>query len=113
MTAPEGGQLAHLCFAQFHQQLFVDDAEAGGADNYKKEFEDAEDAWKITEGGAAAEGEGAAAEGAPAEAPASEPAPPSNSTAPAPESTLDGVDESVFLAENLDDLDDLPSDDDE
>lgn len=98
---------------EFHQQLFVDDAEAGGADNYKKEFEDAEDAWKITEGGAAAEGEGAAAEGAPAEAPASEPAPPSNSTAPAPESTLDGVDESVFLAENLDDLDDLPSDDDE
>jgi len=108
-------QLTGRQLFEFHKSLFVDDAEAGGADQYKKEFDDAEDAFKTADGGAA--GEGAPAEGAPAEsavakAEAAAEAP-SNSTTAAPESTLDGVDESVFLAENLDDLDDLPSDDDE
>jgi len=92
---------------EFHEDLFVDDAAAGGKDQYALEFEDAEAANVALEGGdPAAAGEGAAAEGAAAEVPAA-----SNSTAEAPVEVA--IDESVFLAEDLDGLDDLPSDDDD
>jgi len=88
---------------EFHEDIFVDDAAAGGKDQYALEFEDAEAATVALEGGdptmVGADGEGAAAEG--------DEAPASNSTAPAEVA----IDESVFG--NLDDLDDLPSDSDD
>lgn len=92
---------------EFHEDIFVDDAAAGGKDQYALEFEDAEAATIALEGGdPTTVGAGADGEGAAAEAPAAE-APASNSTAPAEVA----IDESVFG--NLDDLDDLPSDSDD
>merc|ERR1711865_1226100 len=87
---------------EFHEDLFVDDAAAGGKDQYALEFEDAEAASVALEGGdPTTVGEGAAGE-----APAA-----SNSSAEAPADVA--IDESVFLAEDLDGLDDLPSDSDD
>lgn len=92
---------------EFHEDLFVDDAAAGGKENYALEFEDAEAAKAALEGcEPAAAGEGAAGEGA---AVAAE-VPVANNTTAEAEVTID---ESVFLAEDLDGLDDLPSDDDD
>merc|ERR1712166_446001 len=92
---------------EFHEDLFVDDAAAGGKDQYALEFEDAEAASVALEGGGPTTvGDGAAGEGAAGEAPAA-----SNSSAEAPADVA--IDESVFLAEDLDGLDDLPSDSDD
>jgi len=92
---------------EFHEDLFVDDAAAGGKDQYALEFEDAEAASVALEGGdPTLVGDGAAGEGAAGEAPAA-----SNSSTEAPAEVA--IDESVFLAEDLDGLDDLPSDDDD
>jgi len=92
---------------EFHEDLFVDDAAAGGKDQYALEFEDAEAASVALEGGdPTTVGDGAAGEGAAGEAPAA-----SNSSAEAPADVA--IDESVFLAEDLDGLDDLPSDSDD
>lgn len=118
-------QLTGRQLFEFHQDLFVDDAEAGGSEQYTREFEDAQQAQAAAAGEEIpAAAEGAIAEGANAEQGAGgmpdpnteeqqDPGlvPPSNSSAAAP--SLEGIDESVFLAENLEDLDDLPSDDDE
>lgn len=110
-------QLTGRQLFEFHSDIFVDDAGAQAETEYEREFEDAEAARVALEGGPAegAAAEGAAAEGAAAEAPASTeaPAPAANVSAEAPAATnLEGVDESVFLAEDLDGLDDLPSDED-
>eukprot|EP00656_Telonema_subtile_P001240 TRINITY_DN10572_c0_g6_i1.p1 TRINITY_DN10572_c0_g6~~TRINITY_DN10572_c0_g6_i1.p1 ORF type:complete len:307 (-),score=120.73 TRINITY_DN10572_c0_g6_i1:103-1023(-) len=94
-------QLTGRQLFEFHSDLFVDDAEAQGQDDYAKEFDDAETAKAVIEGGAVPEG--ADAEAAEVVANVTEAAP----------ANLEGVDESVFLAEDLDGLDDLPSDDDE
>lgn len=118
-------QLTGRQLFEFHRDIFVDDAEAGGSDQYQREFEDAHQAQAAASGEeVGAEAEGAAAEGAAAEETVGgdpdpsteeqqdpEPVPPANVSAAAP--SLEGIDESVFLAENLEDLDDLPSDDDE
>jgi len=102
-------QLTGRQLFEFHADIFVDDAEAGEADQYNREFDDAEAAKAALEVGEGAPAEIATAEAeqAPAETSAA------NVTAEAPASNLEGVDESVFLAEDLDGLDDLPSDDDE
>ena len=116
----------------------MDDAAAGGKDQYALEFEDAEAASVALEvsslalvapvshvmptfvvhtatvsqllllqgGDPTTVGDGAAGEGAAGEAPAA-----SNSSAEAPADVA--IDESVFLAEDLDGLDDLPSDSDD
>ena len=136
----------HMLVGQFHEDLFVDDAAAGGKDQYALEFEDAEAASVALEvsslplvapvshvivapvshvtptfvvhtatvsellllqgGDPTLVGDGAAGEGAAGEAPAA-----SNSSAEAPAEVA--IVESVFLAEDLDGLDDLPSDDDD
>eukprot|EP00658_Telonema_sp_P-2_P048990 TRINITY_DN3725_c0_g11_i1.p1 TRINITY_DN3725_c0_g11~~TRINITY_DN3725_c0_g11_i1.p1 ORF type:complete len:394 (+),score=154.03 TRINITY_DN3725_c0_g11_i1:142-1182(+) len=94
---------------EFHEDLFVDDADAGDSEAYTREFEDAEQATAAAQGeDAGAAPEGAAPDGAAAED-AAEPA--KNDTAVAP--SLEGVDQSVFLAEDLDGLDDLPSSDED
>lgn len=104
-------QLTGRQLFEFHADIFVDDAEAGGAEQYNREFEDAQAALEAVEGGESAPAPAQQATTVPEPAPAE--APVANTTTEAPQSNLEGVDESVFLSEDLDGLDDLPSDDDE
>merc|ERR1711935_373104 len=82
----KGGQsmLTGRQLFEFHADIFVDDADAGAADQYNREFEDAEAAKAAAESD-----EGASAEAAPVQAEA----PAANVTAEAPGSNLEGVDE--------------------
>jgi len=82
---------------EFDSSIFVDDADASGADVYVKEFEDAEDAALAKEDRKLTPDEAAAAEAAKVEEAASVELP-------------EGIEENLFLDE---DLDDLPSDDED
>jgi len=89
-TALTGRQLF-----EFDSSIFVDDAEAGGADEYRREFEDAADADAASAGLPAAAAKPSAEEAAEAAAEVELP---------------EGIEENLFLDE---DLDDLPSDDED
>lgn len=89
---------------EFDASIFVDDVDASGGDTYTKEFEDAADMEAVKSGGEPA-AKPAAEEAAmllPEEIAAAE-------TAAAVEALPEGIEENLFLDE---DLDDLPSDED-
>lgn len=101
-------QLTGRQLFQFDASIFVDDVDASGADTYQKEFEDAEMAETIKSGSEGLPLGGNAT--APADEAAADPLDTAFEAQHAAEIELpEGIEENLFLDE---DLDDLPSDED-